>query len=451
MADGESEQEPQVESLPTNAATPQGESAPAQPVDTGEQATPKAGDAPSPPPVENGSKDKPRDERGRFAEAESDPVQQAIAKLSKPDPGTPPAKAEKADPKAPKPSAKAPEQGKPGEPAKPATAKQPDTASSTTDLTDLNPPDDEKARWHPKTRERFDKVFGTLREARTQLEELTPHAENGKQFASMLDEYGVRDDIGFVAPEHLAGVIHAQASINRAALAVQQGRNPARADIEAIASMGKVVDTIRQQFGIASAAPAADAGIKPFEGDLPADLKDLIEVYGVDEKRVRLLAALEGRPAQAAQPAKPQAHSEAPPPAQQPAPGRPEGVDMGQLYTRQWLGELREAGDQNPAQTMRVVLAHPATKAEVMRRFPGTTAADVPAIFNALEPKDRIDVMRAAHRAMTKPQVPAQSRPSNPPPPTHQRTLTGGAPRAAAPAANGDPVAAAIAHLARQE
>jgi hypothetical protein len=73
---------------------------------------------------------------------------------------------------------------------------------------------------------------------------------------------------------------------------------------------------------------------------------------------------------------------------------------------------------------VRVLLRHPATKQEVIKRFPGLTVAEVPAVFDALDPQTRYEILKAAHTATTaKPPVPA--RPSTPPPATPTRTLTG--------------------------
>lgn len=437
MAVGANEQEPSGESLPPNAALPQDDAAPTQPVDTGEQTTP-AHEASTPhPPEEPAPKDaRPRDEQGRFAPgAGSDPVQDAIAKLAKPAlPEAAPKPAPAATPPE-KPSAAKPE-------AKPA---KPDTLT-TDPLADLNPSDDEKARWSPRTKERFDKVFSRTREVAEQLKNAEPDIASGKEFNKLIDDFKLREDIGFVPPENLAALVRAQASVNRALIAMQQGRRPAPQDVEALSDLGADVDSLRTKLGVAPAQPDP-AEIAPFTGELPADLKDLVDVYGIDEKRVRLLASLETRAKAPTPQVTPQAQP-APAPQVQQAPPRPQGVDMEQLYTRRFLGELTASGDQNPAQTLRILLAHPATKTEVMRRFPGTSPADVPAVFDSLDPKERHDVLTAARRSMT-PQVPVRSS-SNPPPPTHQRTLSPTAARPGAAPVSDDPVLAAIARLSRE-
>jgi hypothetical protein len=443
MADGESELEPQGASLTPDAAPPQDESAPTQPVETGGQPTPATEAAHSPPPGENDTPPKavPRDEQGRFKQGvESDSVKDAVDRLAKPDPG-------KAKPAAKEPPAKATPTPKP-QPTKvdpAAKAAKPDALKSDP-LADLTPPDDEKAKWHPRTRERFDKVFERTREISTKLKEAEPAIAAGKEFHQLLDDYDIRQDIGFVPPEHLAGLVKVQAGVNRALIAAQQGRAPAPQDLQALTDLGSTIDSLRTQFGVQT-APSTPPAVEPFTGELPADLKELHDVYGVDEKRVRLLAALEASAkAPAKEPAKQAPPAQAAPVADQAA-SKPTGVDMNQIYSRRFMHELGVTGDQNPAQTMRVLLAHPATRNEVMQRFPGTTAADVPAVFDSLDPKERYEILKAAHRTTTK-QVPAPRPPT--PPPTQQRTHTGSAPpRKAAASGSGDAVDDAISVLAR--
>jgi len=120
-----------------------------------------------------------------------------------------------------------------------------------------------------------------------------------------------------------------------------------------------------------------------------------------------------------------------------------------QMYGRRFADELSAEGVQNPKERMRVLLQHPLTRQEVIKRFPGITTADVPVIFDSLDAPTRYDILKSAHKALTAAQVPA--RPQPPPPATTHRSLqTTATPRRAASAANGDPVAAAIAHLARE-
>jgi hypothetical protein len=219
-----------------------------------------------------------------------------------------------------------------------------------------------------------------------------------------------------------------------------------------VTHLGQSVDAIRTQLGLAAEAKAAAAApVVPFAGELPADLKDLVDVYGIDEKRVRLLAAIESSAGKtpASPPAPVAPASQLPASPQAPAPAKPVGVDMDQLYGRKLLSDLSSQGAQNPGEQVRVLLKHPQTRQEVIKRFPGLTAAEVPAVFDSLDAATRYEILKSAHTALQAPKVP--SRPASPPPPTHQRgvpvTTT---PRAVAPA-DGDPVKAAIALLSREE
>lgn len=431
-----------MDSPPNQPETTQVETQPTQPVDTGAATDPKqTQDTSHPSEGESPKDDKPRDDAGRFASKDSkpatpDPVKGAIERLAR-----------KADPK---PDATKPAGTQAAEPPKGAKAPPAPTDEALTSRTkdDLDAPPEERARWKKDTAERFDRVLNTARTARQELEKAAPLIEHGKFYSEVLDKYELKDDIGFVPPEHFAGVVKAQAAVNRALIAINQGRMPAPQDVETFTALATSVDNLRNTLGLKpTPAASATAASAPFTGELPADLKDLVEVYGVDEKRVRLLAAMEATKSPAA------VQVAAPQPAQPPAPAqppqqRPVGVDMDQLYGRKLLSELQSDGVQNPTEQMRVLLKHPQTRQEVIRRFPGITVADVPQVFDSLDAPTRYEILKAAHKALTVQSVPARS--TTPPPPTRRSVQTTATPRGAAPAAGQDVVAAAIAHLARE-
>lgn len=446
-------QEPRLDSPPNQPEQSQVDTQPTQPVDTGAAADPTPAQAPS-HPSEGESKggDRARDSAGRFVSTDStsaapDPVQAAIDRLAKP--------AIPAKPDATKQPGKA--QADQPTDAKAPGAKPTDEGLTSRTKDDLDASPEERARWKRDTAERFDRVLSAARTAREELEKAAPLIEQGKSYSKVLDEFELHQDIGFVPPEHFAGVVKAQAAINRALIAISQGRQPAPHDVETFTALASNVERLREQLGLpTTAAPTTaaptTAHIKPLEGELPADLKDLVDVYGIDEKRVRLLAALEKSSAatpttataqpQPQQPVQPQAPAQ--PPQQ-----RPVGVDMDQLYGRKLLSELHASGVQNPSEHMRVLLKHSQTKQEVIKRFPGTTIADVPQVFDSLDASTRYEILKAAHKALTTQNVP--TRPQPPPPPTNNRGVpTTASPRRMAPDANGDPVAAAIALLARE-
>lgn len=437
----------QPEQLPVDA---QHHQQPAAADDANASQTP-APETSTAPEADSTSGDRPRDAQGRFVADESkpstpDPVKAAIDRLARP-----------------------------ATPAKPDATKQPGTAAASkasdaqapdakpTDeglknrtVDDLDATPEERARWKRGTAERFDRVLSAARTARQELEKVAPFVERGREYSKVLDDFGLHQDIGFVPPEHFAGVVKAQAAINRALIAIDQGRQPAPGDLATFETLAANVDRLREQLGVkpkVTASTAAPAAIAPFTGELPQDLRDLVDVYGIDEKRVRLLAALEKSAAALQPPVQPSQQQQpvhpTPAPVVQPAQPRPVGVDMDQLYGRKLVSELSAAGVQNPAEHVRVLLRHPQTRQEVIRRFPGITVADVPQVFDSLDAATRYDILKSAHAALTAHRVPARSTP--PPPATTNRALpVTAAPRKAAPDANGDPVAAAIALLARE-
>ena len=161
------------------------------------------------------------------------------------------------------------------------------------------------------------------------------------------------------------------------------------------------------------------------------------------------MAAMEAKAKATAAPATTQQAPVAQAPVQQPVPQpKPQGVDMEQVYSRKLIGELSSAGDQNPTQTMRVLLTHPLTKQEVMRQFPGTTPDAVPAVFDALDYGTRYQILMAAHKAMVKQQTPAP-RPTLPPPTQTRTQAPSRVPQVAA--APGDELSRIIQLLAKQE
>lgn len=431
-------QEPRLDSPPNQPEQSPVESQPTQPVATGAATDqPTAPETSHPSEGEPQGAERPRDEQGRFAPKDSkpaapDPVEDAINRLAK--------KANLPEPDAPKPAGKqAADQPKD---AKAPEAKPTDEALKTRTSDDLDAPPEERARWRKETAERFDRVLKAARTSREELESNKPHIVSGKFYNDVLERFELGQDIGFVPPEHFAGVVKAQAAINRALIAIHQGRMPSPTDVETFKVLSDNVENLRSQLGVSSTP--SQSSIKPFEGELPPDLKDMVEIYGLDEKRARLLAAVEAG-------TKAPAETRAPAPAEQAPqpPAKPVGVDMDQLYGRKLLSELQSEGVQNPGDQVRVLLKHPQTRQEVIKRFPGTPVADVPQVFDSLDASTRYEILKAAHKVLTTQKVPA--RPNPPPPATTNRSVQTTAPlRRTAPDANGDPVAAAIALLARE-
>jgi hypothetical protein len=409
-------QEPREES-PTSQPEQSPVAQSTQPVDTGTETDQNHAPAPSTPSEDAAPQgDRPRDDAGRFAPksdkpAAPDPVKAAIDKLSRPDP---------ASTDAPKPSGKtaAVPTKQQGQPAVEPT----DKALKTRIHDDLDAPPELRAQMKKDTAERFDRVLTAARTARAELEQIAPYVERGKEYVGVIKEFELDQDLGFVPKEHFAGVVKAQAAVNRSLLALQQGRAPLPQDLETVTHLGLSVDAIRSQLGVTT-GPAPSAAVTPFTGELPADLRDLVDVYGVDEKTVRKLAAIQAAEA-GTPPAQPPPRVAAPAqPQQQPAPQPPRQPSADQVrertYTQKFLTELTTEGVISPQQHLRELLSSPQTRQEVITRFPGINVADIPVVFDSLEPSLRYEILKAAHKALTGTSVPARS--ATPPPPTTQR------------------------------
>ena len=239
-------------------------------------------------------------------------------------------------------------------------------------------------------------------QAKAQEFESTPGVSD---FATMVKEHALADDLAWVPAQHLAGITKVQAAINRAVVARSQGRDPADADLQAVQALYQQVDQIAEQFGVKPAAAPAAPQITPLTGDLPDGYKDLVQVYGLPEKQVRLLAAIEAR--EKAPPAAPPASA----PAAQPPTPRAKGVDLEGLY----VGRRDEAlaADGVPRERVRahLQLITPQILAETRRRFPTVEAGREAAMYNALPPKEQFEITMEAHRAFK-----GGSRPASPPP-----------------------------------
>lgn len=366
-------------------------------------------------------------------DAKPDPVQEVISKLARPDPAKP---AEE------KPSAPAKPEAKGDEPeakAKPELAKP--------EKLDDDPlhgfSEQERRALKSKTEDRIRSLHRAAKEAMSRAtgEENPIH----KEFTSILDAPEIKPEIQFVRKEDLSDLIAVQAAINRSAIARQQGRRPTAADLETIKvahewMTGKVA-------GIAGIQPKAApvAEIRPFDGKLPSEFQDLVDIHGLAEADVRLLAAIKSR--QQAPPPQ-QATREAPPAAPiQPEPTG-EGPDMEQVYHAKLIDAF--TADGVPAargEAHRRSLA-PVVVELVQSRFPGTTKEDARGVFAALPPEDKFSFFLQAHqRVKVKTSPPARQSLA----PATRAPVTGTAPRPSAPAASDDPVAAVVARLARPE
>lgn len=418
---------------------PSSESATATPAANGANAAKPATPVPDDPVraaiarlARDGGNAQPRDDQGRFTAAEQ--AAAAIAKAA----------------------------GKPATPAKPATpgaaapaaAKPAAPAAPSTPGVDTDPyhgfDDRDRAALSGRTKARIEELNQRWRSAEAERAKLAQAGSQPDEFAELVQQHKLENDVGFVPADHLAGLMRAQAAIVRSQIAMQQGRNPAAGDVQAASRFFDTIDAVRGQLGLNKPAPTA-AEIQPFKGDLPSDAKDLVEVYGLPEADVRLLVALKARQAGAAMgggsSARPAAPPQAPPAPHSLPPQRGEGVDMDALYGQRFVADLTREGVQPAMVRAHFQVLLPIAATITQQRFPGVPVDRVAAVFDALPPQERFNILTEAQKVYRAKSTPV--RPSTPPPPASPPGLNGSAPRRTAPAANGDPVAAAVAFLAR--
>ena len=361
-----------------------------------------------------------------------DPVADAIARLSKPEGGTAPTKAEKPAKEPP-----APEDVK--QEASPPTAKPKVGPTLDDPYAGWLETDQQRNMLKGPTRERINALHKNWKDAETH-----PSRILGNEFDSMLSQHKLQDDIGFVPPDHLAGLVKVQAAINRSMHAIQQGRRPAQADLAVYQSLRENLDQVGTKFGIQT-TPAAPA-IAPLDGTLSPEYQDLIDVYGMPEQRVRLLAALEKSKVEAKPQAQaPQAPQQYAPPPQQ----LPEGVDMEAIHVQRITGVLARDGISADRMAPYQKMLEPTMQNIVAREFPGIQPRQIPSVFNSMSPKERADILLQAHTEVRKQQTtPAPSKQALAP--STRQPIQRSPMRAQAPTQNHDPVESAIALLSRR-
>lgn len=390
------------------------------------------------PPVESGADaDQQSTEVNSAPPTEKpDPVQEAVARLAKPEPQQ---KATKPDVQAKESTPAKAEQA----PAPEKTAEAKPKAGPTLDdpYAGWLPTEQAKNLLKPQTRQRIEELHHQWKAA-----ENHPARVLGNEFQALLDAHKISDDLGFVQPDHLAGLIKAQAAVNRGLLAIEQGRRPAGSDVQVFQSLMQQVDQLREQFGIKSAAPASAPDVQPLQGQLPPEYQDLIDIYNLPEQRVRMLAALEkSSAAKVAAPAAPTAAVPAPTQVD----NRPEGVDMEALHARRMAGVF--AKDGIPAERFAVhqKVLEPIMQRLVAEEFPGLSKTQIVSVFNAMSAKERVDIALKAH-AEYRASKAVPSSPKSPQLPPTTRPAIQGTPGRKPPEIKGDALDSAIAYLARQ-
>lgn len=302
-----------------------------------------------------------------------------------------------------------------------------------------------------KTKDRISNLLWQRNEAESKATKALPDDPLARDFSELAKREKLDDDLAVIPPEHFAGIIRVQSSINRAAIALQQGRQPAPNDLQMVSQTMQQLQAMAQRFGIEDVARATSPPIEPLAGDLPFGYQQLVDVYGLPEKQVRLLAAIEAnQKGQPQQDAKPQAPAQPPPQAPQHfQPQRQVGVDFEQVYQDRRDAEMIRAGISREHIAAHLAVIKPQIVAEMQLRYPTVQGEQIAQVFNALPPKDRCEITLTAHRNMSG-QRPSSS-PTAPPPTRAAATRSLAPPRRSAPVPSGDSVADAIAHLTMTE
>lgn len=303
-----------------------------------------------------------------------------------------------------------------------------------------------------KVREFVDSLNAKIKDRDVQIKNVEQFATDGKQFNELIDNFGVRDDVGWVPPEHMAGLIRAQASVNRALDNLRRGQQPTTQDMQQVNALGASVDAIRQSLGVPVAK--AESEITPFAGKLPEHLHDLVSVYGIPESQVRLLAAIEARTAQAAKapvsapaPVHPQLETSAVAPAQ-PVRTQPTApTEVENAYMRRLTLGLSKEGINVEAAPKYISQLIEGARPKVREMF-GVGDAQVPRLFNAMSASERYNLLLEVHRDAQAKQRPV---PTQLPAATTNPPLNGRGPQRQTQRATDDPVQDAINRLSRSE
>lgn len=219
-------------------------------------------------------------------EPEQTPAEIAIAHLSRPE--EPPKEQETATAEEPK-ATKEPESATAEDKPKDVTAEEP-KAPVDESLNDLSP---DELRSREKVSKRFNKLRDSYRESQ-------PLIEAGRAFNELLDTEKIRDDLKIMNSKAAADAIRVQAATHRIAAAIDAKQQPSDADVKLM----DLVDSNIGKFYEITGRPrpsAPKAATVEFKGDLPKDIKAMVEDYAqIDEEEARLLAGHRAAKAKAA-------------------------------------------------------------------------------------------------------------------------------------------------------
>jgi hypothetical protein len=409
---------------PSLQVAPGGANPPATPADPPPQpaSTPAASDGTpgaSPAPADPPPKDEP---------AANDQLEDALNLLSKPEDRTD--KAEGAQPP-PKPDGKAPEAKK----DEPKEATQEDAYAGFT-------PEEKRAiELKPKTKDRIEKLYGRARAAETRLQALELVKGPAVDITDALRSAKADGELGYVAPQQMVSLTIATAALNRVALARKSGAPPAARDVQTAKQYFAAIKSAAEQIG--EQLPGDE-----FTGEVPKDVKDLHEVYGVlSADEAKAIAALRAR--KAATPPAPKDPAPAPAAREAVNPERIAAEVADQTWIEATLTTLHDDGVE-PA---KVQAYYDTNLVPRMHQYLAEKIPNVPPeqVMDKLSPKAKHQLVVMAHRAERAASSPPAARKQEPAP-NRGRPLTssGTSPRIPAPSKGDDHVDSAIDYLARK-
>lgn len=335
--------------------------------------------------------------------------------------------------------------GKPGD-AKPT--KEPEAASPDDPYHGFS--EDEKflIQRKAKTKERFEAMYRRARAAEEAAEALKVAGAPAREIVEVLKAAKVDAELGYVDPRQVPGLIAAQAAMNRVRLAKQAGRQVDARDVQAVQYFVSTIGKVAGEIGVQGSPPAAE-----FDGEVPKDIKDLHEVYGVlSEDEAKAVAALRARKGKETSPPP---KGQEPPPAREPALPPPE-VIAAEAQEQAWIEATLErlhSDGVKPAETQTYYETKlvPMIHAFLAEKVPGLPPS---AVLERLDGKAKHQLVLLAHQAEREASSPPPSQNGKPPqgtPPRRGRPLTGSGtvPHAPAPRQGADPVESAIDYLAR--
>lgn len=274
----------------------------------------------------------------------------------------------------------------------------------------------DKKRLSERTTSRIRTLHSNWKQAEERFSKAAPLIQQGEAFASVVDDFKVREDLGDLGDNSdaaVAGAIKFQAALNR----VASGRARAN-DAAVVSQFFEVFDQTREQLGMPKAAAVDAAALET----AIAKARDEFDYSDLDALLANAKKAKAPAPVQ-----QPVAQQPVPQHHEPPAPQQPQIDADTEVYNGILASTLTEAG-VDPAQHVRDKL-WPSVLTDLKAHFPGQ---DPVAVYQRLSAKAQYDMMMVAHAKVQKQVVKPVPRPSTPP--TPKPVSTSGASRMGAEA-----------------